>query len=117
VRKAQPSIGGAPLIAGILETLADKKGENIKALDVRDLVSYTDTLVLCTGNSTTHVSALVSALRQRFRGGDSPSFVNSSKDDTWWILDFVEVVVHVFQEDARRFYDLDQLWGDAKPLP
>jgi ribosome-associated protein len=114
--KGQDTVDG-PLLGRIRRVLEDRKGLDIRVLDVRDLVSYTDQLVLCSGTSTTHVNALVSALRQGFRGTSAPVYVNPSKDDSWWILDFVEVVVHVFREDARSYYDLDRLWGDAKPVP
>ena len=82
-------------------------------MDLRGLVSYTDFLVLCTGTSGAHIEALVSNVTDSFKGVEKPSHVNSSKDDSWWIVDFVDVVVHVFKEDIRRFYDLEQLWGDA----
>ncbi|HET9870120.1 MAG TPA: ribosome silencing factor, partial [bacterium] len=72
---------------------------------------YTDYLVLCAGTSGTHVRALVSAVEGAAgRGGLR---VNSSSDDSWWVLDQVDWVVHVFREDARRFYDLEGLWADA----
>lgn len=104
------------LVEGAVEALEDKKGEGIRVLDVRGILSYTDYLILCSGTSNTQVSALVEGLRDKFKGKDRPVYVNSSKDDSWWILDFVDFVVHVFREDARAFYDLDGLWGDAKVL-
>lgn len=104
------------MIEGIVEALEDKLGVGVRVLDVREIISYTDYLVLCSGTSNTQVNALVSSLEDRFRGPDRPVYVNRSKDNSWWILDFVDVVVHVFHEDARAFYDLDGLWADAKVL-
>jgi len=101
------------LLKKIKESLEDKKGIDIRVLDVRDLVSYADYLVLCTGTSSAHINALVSNVRDSVAKAERPTYVNPSKDDSWWILDFVDVVVHVFTEDRRRYYDLDQLWGDA----
>lgn len=98
----------------LLTGLEDKKGIDIHVLDVRGLVSYTDLLVLCTGTSTTHVSALVSSVRDSVPKKEGPVYVNSSRDDSWWVLDFVDIVVHVFREDVRPFYDLERLWCDAK---
>jgi len=103
-------------IKDLVEALEDKKGIDIQVLDVRALVSYTDYLVLCTGTSTAHVHALVSNMTDHFRGEKRPVYVNPSKDDSWWILDFVDVVVHVFKEESRRFYALAELWGDAKKV-
>jgi ribosome-associated protein len=104
------------MVKKIISALEEKKGVDIQVLDVRDLVSYTDFLVLCTGTSSAHVSALVENARETLPKGDRPVYVNPSKNDSWWILDFVDVVVHVFQENERRFYDLEQLWGDAKKI-
>ena len=100
-------------IKKIKEALEDKKGMDIQVLDVRTLVSYADFLVLCTGNSSAHINALVSNVREVFPSHERPTYVNPSKDDSWWIVDFVDVVVHVFKEETRHYYDLDQLWGDA----
>ncbi|HVM32107.1 MAG TPA: ribosome silencing factor [bacterium] len=99
----------APL-SKILSALEDKKGIDPLILDVRNLVSYTDYLVLCSGSSTTHVRALVSAVEDV---SEDPIRVNSSADDSWWVLDQVDIVVHLFREDVRLFYDLEGLWADA----
>lgn len=104
------------LVKKIADALADKKGINIRVLDVRELVSYTDFLVLCSGTSSTHVNALVSSVEEACTKEEGPVYVNPSKDDSWWILDFVEVVVHVFREETRTFYDLERLWCDAQSL-
>ena len=102
-----------PYLPKIISALEDKKAIDIVVLDVRQIVSYADYLVVCSGGSSTQVVALVSALEEAFPGKTGPVYVNSSKDDSWWILDFVEVVVHVLKEDARRFYNLENLWGDS----
>ena len=104
------------LVEKIVSALEDKKGIDIQVLDVRDLVSYTDYLILCSGTSSAHVGALVNNARESLPKGDRPIYVNPSKNDSWWILDFVDVVVHVFQEKERQYYDLEQLWGDAKKI-
>lgn len=100
----------------IILALEDKKGLDIQLLDVRNLVSYTDYLIICSGTSTTHVNALVDSVENAFVKGEGPVYVSPSRDDSWWILDFVDVVVHVFREAERKFYDLEQLWGDAKRI-
>ncbi|HJT25365.1 MAG TPA: ribosome silencing factor [bacterium] len=100
-------------IVGVLE---DKKAIDIRILDLSELVSYTDFMVVCSGTSHTHVAALVSSVEDSFSQKEGPVYVNSSKDDSWWILDFVDIVVHVFKEESRAFYDLEGLWSDAKEL-
>ena len=103
-----------PELSTIVSVLNDKKGIDVRVLDVRNLVSYTDYLILCSGSSTTHVRALVSAVDKASEMTETK--VNSSLDDSWWILDQVDWVVHVFREDIRLFYDLEGLWADAQTV-
>ncbi len=103
-------------LKNILSALDQKKAIDIRVLDLRKIVTYTDFLIICSGSSTTHVNALVMALRDSLSEGGRPIYVNKSRDDSWWILDFVDIVVHVFQSEARRYYDLEGLWGDAERL-
>ena len=112
--KVHPSL--PPTVKKIISALEEKKGIDIVALDVRELVSYTDHLVICSGSSSPHVNALVDGIRKVFSKQEGPLYVNPSKDDSWWILDFVEVVVHVFKESERDYYNLENLWGDAKKI-
>jgi ribosome-associated protein len=98
----------------IIKALEDKKAIDIQVLDIRDIVSYTDYLVICSGTSTTHVNALVENVVDEFPKDDGPVYVNPSKNNSWWILDFVDTVVHVFSEETRHYYDLERLWLDAK---
>jgi ribosome-associated protein len=98
----------------IVQALEDKKAVDIQVLDIRGIVSYTDYLVICSGTSTTHVNALVESVVDGFPKSDGPVYVNPSKDNSWWILDFVDTVVHVFGEETRHYYDLERLWLDAK---
>lgn len=104
------------LISNILKILDEKKGIDIEVMDVRGLVSYTDFLILCTGTSNPHIHALVSGIKESIKGNQKPNFLNSSNDDSWLILDFVDVVVHVFKAETRIFYDLEGLWCDSKKI-
>lgn len=81
---------------------------------MEEIVAYTDFMVICSGTSSTHVAALVSSIEHAFEKKEGPIYINSSKNDSWWILDFVDVVVHVFKEESRIYYDLEGLWSDAK---
>ncbi len=96
--------------------LEAKKALDIRVLDVSGIVSYADFMVICSGSSTTHVNALVSGVEDAFPGSGAPVYINSSKDNSWWVLDFVDIVVHIFKEDSRIYYDLEGLWSDAKRL-
>ena len=101
-------------IKTIVGALEAKKGVDILVLDVHKVVSYTDFMIICSGTSSTHVGALVSSVEDALDRKDRPVYRNASKDNSWWILDFVDVVMHVFNEDTRVFYNLEEFWGDAK---
>jgi ribosome-associated protein len=101
-------------VKNIIKALEDKKAVDIQVLDIRDIASYTDFLVICSGTSSTHVNALVEGVVDGFSKEEGPVYMNPSKDNSWWILDFVDTVVHVFNETARQYYDLERLWMDAK---
>jgi ribosome-associated protein len=105
-----------PFVQRMVEALEDKKAVDIQVLDVREIVSYTDFLVVCSGSSSTQVNALVDHVSQVFRGKEGATYQNRSKDNSWWTLDFVDVVLHVFREDLRAYYDLERLWSDAKTI-
>ncbi len=98
----------------MIEALDEKKGVNIQVMDMREVVSYTDYIVLCTGTSVTHANALIDNVEDQVRAEMKPIYRNASKDKNWLILDYGEVVVHVFSETARAYYDLERLWEDAK---
>ncbi len=106
----------SPTLPKILKALEDKKAVNVQVLDVGNIASYADFMVICSGTSNTHVAALVSSVEDAFGKREGPVYINPSKDDSWWILDFVEVVVHVFKEESRAYYDLEGLWSDAPRL-
>jgi ribosome-associated protein len=101
----------------IVESLRDKKVEDLKVLDVRKLVTYTDFLVIGTGNNSPHVQALADSVAKLIKiphvGG-----VRMEKDavSSWVLIDADDFIVHLFQPDARKFYKLEQLWEDAKVI-
>ncbi len=92
-----------------------KKAENIKILDLRKLTSITDFFVICTGSSDTHVKAISDAVADGSTDfGEKPWHKEGIAHKSWVLLDYVEVVVHIFLTETRRFYGLEKLWGDAE---
>jgi ribosome-associated protein len=100
----------------IIEALDEKKAVNIQLLDMRDVVSYTDYVLICTATSSTHSNSLIDNVEENVKNEIKPIYRNNSKDKSWLILDYGDVIVHVFAESARLFYDLERLWGDAKRI-
>ncbi|NER09239.1 ribosome-associated protein [Muriicola jejuensis] len=105
------------LIAFILQGIEEVKGLEINLLDLRDIENTVcDYFVLCNGTSNTHVNAIVNSIQKTVSKGiqDKPWHVEGSDNAEWVLLDYVNVVVHVFQKQVREFYDIEGLWGDAK---
>ena len=96
----------------------DKKAGGVEILDVTGKVDYADFLVLMTGRSDRHVDALAQAVEEAIaRRGKRALSVEGLPGASWVLLDLGDVVVHVFQEDARSLYDIEGLWLDARRLP
>lgn len=96
----------------------DKKALNVEIIDVVGRADYADYLVLMTGNSDRHVASIVQAVEEDARKKGSRALsVEGMPAANWVLLDLADVVVHVFQEEARGLYDIDGLWMDAKRVP
>ncbi len=100
----------------IARTLSAKKAEDIKILDVRKLSSVTEFFVFATATSTVHARALAQDLREKTRTDWTLHHLEGLEGGDWVLMDFVEVIVHLFLPDTREFYSIEQLWGDAKRL-
>jgi ribosome-associated protein len=96
----------------------DKKATGVEIVDVTGKVDYADFLVLMTGQSDRHVAALADAVDEALgKAGVNAISVEGLPAAHWVLIDFVDVVVHVFQEESRGLYDLDGLWMDARRVP
>jgi ribosome-associated protein len=98
----------------IARVLAAKKAEDIKIFDVRKLSSVTEFFVFATATSTVHARALAEELREKTKADWKLHHLEGLEGGDWVLMDFVEVIVHLFLPDTREFYNLEQLWGDAK---
>jgi ribosome-associated protein len=96
----------------------DKKAVGLEILDVAGKVDYADFLVIMTGRSDRHAIALAQGIEEALKKqGVRPVAVEGLPHGSWVLMDFGDVVVHVFQDDSRRIYDIDGLWLDARRLP
>jgi len=102
----------ALLAADILD---DRKGQNIAVLEVADLTVLADYFVIATGTSTTHVGALADEVEFKFKEqGILPHHIEGHRAGGWVLMDYRDVIVHIFTKEAREFYSLERLWGDAE---
>ncbi|UJF30745.1 ribosome silencing factor [Kaistella sp. 97-N-M2] len=105
------------LIDKIVEAMQDTKGEEILIFDLSKIEnSVAETFVICSGNSNTQVSAIAGNIEKKVRNDlqDRPWHVEGNENALWILLDYVSVVVHVFQRETREYYEIEELWGDAK---
>lgn len=101
------------LIADILEGIQKVKGQNITILDLRNIENAVCShFVICSGNSNTQVNAIAGAVQRATP--QKPWHIEGEQQAEWILLDYIDVVVHVFQPKIREFYDIEGLWGDAK---
>jgi len=93
---------------------AGKKGIDVIVLDVRKATDFTDFFVICTGAVDVHVRAIRDAVEEAlFKAGWKPLSTEGEEQSRWILMDYVDIVVHIFQPDARGYYALERLWGDA----
>lgn len=101
----------------VYQAIEDKKGENTVALDLRGLSSVTDILIVCNGRSDRHVQALAENIQFEMKKLRAlPLGVEGLKAGKWILLDYGDVIVHIFHEPVRAFYDLEGIWSDAPRL-
>lgn len=101
----------------IADILDDKKAEHITLLDVSDLIQITEVFVIATGNSRRQVLTLADELSLQMKAADHGPLRTEGREDALWLLiDFGDVVVHLFQMEPRQHYDLERLWGNAPRL-
>ena len=105
-------------IAGIAaKALDDKKARDVKVLCTKDQTVLADYFVICNGTSSTHIKALVDEVdKQLSEAGEPPIRREGLRSDIWVLMDFGCVIVHVFTDEARKFYNLERLWNDAQEI-
>jgi ribosome-associated protein len=102
----------AERIAGLA---ADKKAEDVRVVDLRGLVSYTDYFVICSGNTERQTKAIHDAVYQTLKDEERllPRRAEGEREARWILLDYLDCVVHILTPEAREYYRLEQLWGEA----
>ena len=101
----------------LAKALDSKKGEDIEVLKTGELTTLAEYFVICTASSTTQIKALADMCEKVMKDqGEPPHHVEGHRGGTWMLLDFSAVVVHIFNDEARKFYDLERLWKDAEKM-
>jgi len=99
----------------IAEIASSKVAQDIRVFDLREIVSYTDFFVICSGGTERQTKAIHDGIHQELKDehGLLPRRVEGLTESRWILMDYLDVVIHIFTPDARSYYRLEQLWGDA----
>ena len=99
------------------KAISSKKGLNIQLIEIGDISSLADYMVIATGASSTHVKAIADEVEYQLdEAGISVSHIEGYRSNSWILLDYVDLIVHIFSDEAREFYDLERLWQDGKEI-
>lgn len=114
-RELKEGEGSERLARAVARHAAEKKAQDVRILDLRDLVGYTDFFVITTGNTDRQVKAVYDAVRSGIKDEFSltPSREEGVTQAQWILLDYLDVILHVFTPELRSYYRLEQLWGEA----
>lgn len=100
-----------------VKVMDDKKALNLKVIGIKDISVLADYFVLATGTSSTHVKALADETEFRLKQvGISPLHTEGYHSNSWIVLDYSNVIIHIFTAESRQFYDLDRLWQDGEAV-
>ena len=105
---------GEALVDRIAAIASDRKAIDIRVLDVRGIVGYTDFFVICSGNTERQTKAIHDAIHEDLKAmGVLPRRTEGAREARWVLMDYLDAVVHIFTPEAREFYRLEHLWGEA----
>jgi ribosome-associated protein len=101
----------------IVDALSDKKGENIILLDVAEITSFTDYFIICTGSSNRMLKALADGILEKTSDNyKKKNRIEGTPSAGWLVLDYGDIVVHLFDDELRKYYNLEDLWKDGKVI-
>ncbi len=112
---AAPTLDAVALADRIAAIASDKKAQDIRVIDLRGIVSYTDFFVICSGGTERQTKAIHDAIHESLKHDDGllPRRTEGARESRWILLDYLDCVVHIFTPEAREYYRLEQLWGEA----
>ena len=116
---SKKEVGTDQLITQIIRGIEEVKGQDIQILDLREIENMVcDYFIICNGTSNTQVNAIVNSVQKSVSKAlqEKPWHTEGTENAEWVLIDYVHVVVHVFQKHIREFYDIEGLWGDAQTI-
>ncbi len=99
------------------KALTDKKGEDVRVIQITEVASFADYFVIGDGNNPSQISALVDNVEEQMsKAGFEPKRIEGVRNSNWVLMDYGDIIVHVFSKEDRLFYDLERIWKDGKEL-
>ena len=99
------------------EAADDKMAHDVAALDISAIASFASWFLICTGDSSRQIQAIADEIEAKLKEvGVRPAHIEGYSNAEWVLLDYSDLVVHIFSKTARAYYDLERLWRDAKPI-
>jgi ribosome-associated protein len=100
-----------------LKAIDDKKGHDVIILDISEIASFADYFLICTGDSSRQIQAIADEVEVRMKeSGFKPDHIEGYRNAEWVLMDYFDLVIHIFSKNSRAFYDLERLWRDGKLL-
>lgn len=100
-----------------VKAMDDKKAEDIKVIDIHEVSVIADYFVIASGNNQNQVQAIVDNVEETLgRNGYEPKQIEGNRNSSWILMDYGDLIIHVFDQENRLFYDLERIWGDGKLL-
>ncbi|MBF0464752.1 MAG: ribosome silencing factor [Nitrospirae bacterium] len=101
----------------VVEALSEKKGDDTVVLDLRGLTQIADYFVICTGSSVPHIRALSDGVESKLKESKiKPLHIEGQRNNSWIILDYGDILVHIFNPETREYYELERFWLDARRI-
>lgn len=99
------------------EALTEKKGEDVRAIQITEIASFADYFIIADGTNPSQISALVDNVEEKMsEAGYEPKRIEGVRNSSWILMDYGDIIVHVFSKEDRLFYDLERIWKDGKEL-
>jgi len=97
--------------------LTDKKGEDVRVIQITEIASFADYFIIADGNNPSQISALVENVEEKLsEAGFEPKRIEGVRNSNWVLMDYGDIIVHIFSKEDRLFYDLERIWKDGKEL-
>ena len=99
------------------QALDDKKGEEIRIIDISEVSVIADYFIICSAKNTSQMAALVDGVQEAlYKAGYKTCSVEGNKNSSWVLIDYKDIIIHVFSKEERLFYDLERIWSDGKEI-